>query len=113
MQDFLAANDNVQPRGHGKALESLPRLWDQFSIFLKKYITYEGMYQIVYLCEFPLLSHLHHGNLLNMPFYLLKTLHYMDGFVRTTENPLPSVTNHGLVKLLILRSLTQQNQTWA
>ena len=36
----------------------------------------------------------------------------MAGFVRTDCNPLASVTNHGLVNLLILRSLAQQNQTW-
>ena len=37
----------------------------------------------------------------------------MAGYVRTSRHPLPSVTNHGLIKLLILRSLAQQNWTWA
>ena len=37
----------------------------------------------------------------------------MVGYVRTTRNPIASLTNHGLIKLLILRELAQQNQTRA
>ena len=36
----------------------------------------------------------------------------MAGFVRTTKNPNSSLTHHGLIKLIILRSLAQRNQTW-
>ena len=68
MKDFLVAGEHVQRGGCGIALESLPCPWNQVAIFLKKYITYEGRYQIVYFSEFPLLSQILHGDLLNMPF---------------------------------------------
>ena len=59
--------------------------------------------------QFPLLSHLFHMTLLNIPLYLFKSLHYMVGFVRSSRQPLASLTHHGLVELLMLRALTQQN----
>ena len=65
---FLATSEKVHQGRRGIALESLPHPWNQVAIFLKKYITYEGRYQTVYFSKFPLLSHLRHGNLLNMPF---------------------------------------------
>ena len=67
---------------------------------------------MVYYSEFPLLSHLRHRALLNIPFYLFNDLHHMAGFVRTTKHPNSSLTHHGLIKLIILWALAQQNQTW-
>ena len=81
VQDFLREGEHIQPSRRGIALQSLPHPWNQVAIFLKKYITCEGRYQMVYHSEFPLLSHLRHRALLNIPFYLVNDLHHMAGFV--------------------------------
>ena len=36
----------------------------------------------------------------------------MAGFVQATKHPLASLTHHGLIKLIILRTLAQHNITW-
>ena len=36
----------------------------------------------------------------------------MSHYVRTSRNPLNFVTNHGLIKFLVLRALSHGNQTW-
>ena len=36
----------------------------------------------------------------------------MAGFVRIAKHPKSSLTHHGLIKLIILRAISQQNQTW-
>ena len=36
----------------------------------------------------------------------------MAHYVRTSQNPLSFVTNHGLIKFLVLRALSHGNQTW-
>ena len=92
-------------------MQSLPWPWNQVAIFLKKYITCEGRYQTIYHSEFPLLSHLRHRDLINIPFYLFNDLHHMAVFVRADKRPLSSLTHHGLIKLIILWTLAQQNQT--
>ena len=66
---------------------------------------------MVYHSKFRLLSHLRQRALLNIPFYLFNDLHHMEGFVRTAKHPISSLTHHGLIKLIILRALSQQNQT--
>ena len=72
----------------------------------------EGRYQTVYFSEFPLLFHLRHRDLLNIPFNLFKDLHLMAGFVKSARHPYSSLTHNSLIKLLILRALSQRNQTW-
>ena len=67
---------------------------------------------MVYHSQFPLLSHLCHRDLLNIPFYLFNDLHHMAGFVQVAKNPISSLTHHGLIKLIILQTPAQHNQTW-
>ena len=62
---------SVQYRGQGTALETLSLPWDQVALFLKKYITYEPRYRVIYSYDFVFLSHLCHGALINIPYYLL------------------------------------------
>ena len=112
VQDFLIKGEIFCHSRQGIALQSLPRPWDQVAVFLKKYITCEGRYQTAYYSKLPLLPHLHHRALLNIPFYLFKDLHHMARFVKTTKHPNSSLTHHVLIKLIILRALTQRNQNW-
>ena len=104
--------EQVQSSRRGITLHSLSRPWDQVAVFLKKYITCEGRYQTVYNSDLPLLSHLRHGILLNIPYYLLHDLRHMATFVQAAKHPFASLTHHGLIKLIILRTLAQHNITW-
>jgi hypothetical protein len=84
--NFLEEGEQVQPRGCGTPTESLPQPWDQVVVFLKKYIICEGRYKIVYTYDLIfLLSHLRHGSLINMPYYLLEYLHNMAHYVRQSH----------------------------
>ena len=65
-EEFLALGEKVQRRERGVALETLPRPWDQVATFLKRYITCEARYKVIYIYDFVLLSHLHHHILINM-----------------------------------------------
>ena len=112
MREFLLAGEQVCQAKRGITLQPLPHSWNEVEVFLKNYITCEGRYQTVYFSEFPLLSHLCHRALLNIPFYLFKDLHHMAGFVRSTQHPYYSLTHQFLIKLFILRALAQRNQTW-
>ena len=105
VQDFLIEGEQVQMTKRGIPLQPLPQPWNQVVVFLKKYITCEGRYQTVYNSKLPLLSHLYHRILLNIPYYLLNDLHHMVMFVQAVKHPLTSLTHHGLIKLIILRTL--------
>ena len=47
-----------------------------------------------------------------MPFYLSHILQNMAHYVRNSRHLLSSITNHGLIKLLVQRGLAQNNLTW-
>ena len=79
---------------------------------MKKYITCEGRYTIVYTYDFVLLSHLRHGILVSVPYYILKSLQNIAHCVRSYKYPQCSLTNHGFIKLIILRELHQRHQSW-
>jgi hypothetical protein len=55
---FLVNTEQVQTKGRGVDDNSLPEPWGEIAEFLKRYITYEGRYQVVYFSDFILLSHL-------------------------------------------------------
>ena len=104
-KEILEEGKEVHPRGRGTTLESLPHSWKQVSIFLKKYITCEGRYKVVYNDDFILLSHLLHGILVKMPYYLLKTQQNMAHYARRARVLVTCITNHGLIKWLVDRAL--------
>ena len=111
-EDILAPGEKVQRKARGVALETLPRPWDQVTIFLKRCITYEGRYKVVYIYDFFLTSHLRHHRLINMPFFLSQNLQNMAHYAKTSRHPLSSLTNNGFIKLLVQRCLAHNNLTW-
>lgn len=53
-----------------------------------------------------------HDYVLNMPFYLKSALNWMSRAARRSRSPVASLTNHGLVRLLIINALLQTSITW-
>ena len=54
---FIMGNEQVQMKGWGVDVNSLPDPWGKVLEFIKRYITCEGRYQVVYFFYFVLLSH--------------------------------------------------------
>jgi hypothetical protein len=102
---FLMGNERVQMKGRGADVSSLPEPWGKVSEFVKRYITCEGRYQVVYFSDFVLLSHLRHQKLINIPYYLLHCLHNMAHFVKKSKHPMNCLSNHRLIGLLIHRGM--------
>lgn len=101
--------EQVEPKGMGVALHSLPLPWPTVAEFVKHYLTCEGHYQVFYQHDSVFLNHLRHGQLLNMSYYLLGCLKNMSHYCMNAKYPLLSFTDHLLVQLLIQRGLAQQN----
>lgn len=104
-QDFLRPGEQVEPKGRGVALRSLPQPWPRVAEFFKKYLTCEGRYQVIYQHDFILLNHLRNGQLINMPYYLLGFLKDMSRYAVNAKRPLLSLKHHRLAQLLINRAL--------
>jgi hypothetical protein len=108
-QDFLLLGEQIEPKGWGVRLSSLPPPWPEVEKFVKHYLTCEGRYQVVYQHNFVLLSHLRHARLVKIPYYLLGCLKNMLHYCKKAKDPTLSLTHHRLVQLLIQKGFTQQN----
>jgi len=108
-QDFLLPGEQIEPKGRGVRLSSLPLPWPEVEKFVKHYLNSEGWYQVVYQHDFVLLSHLQHNRLVNIPYYFLGCLKNMLHYYKKDKDPTLSLTHHRLVQLLIQKGFSQQN----
>ena len=103
--DFLLPGEVLTPKGRGMALTSLPEPWGKVAEFIKRYISCEGRYQVAFHSDFVLLAHLRHQKRINLPYFLLQTLHAMEKYTRVSKNKDACVSNHRLIGLLIHRQV--------
>ena len=75
---------------------------------LIKYITCEGRSIIVFNYHFTLLNHLRHQKL---PYFMLRNINDMDETFKMAAHPETCVTNHGLIKLIVLDALNQKGMS--
>jgi hypothetical protein len=108
-QNFFLPEEQIELKGRGVQLNSLPPPWSEVARFIKHYLTCEGRYQVVYEHDFLLLSHLRHNRRVNIPYYLLDYLKNMAHYCRKAKDPTLSLTHHRLVQFLIQRGFSQQN----
>jgi hypothetical protein len=85
--------------------------WAQVLIILQRYLTCEGRYTIIFPCHARLLLHFT-GTLLNIPFFLLKSLKRMAEQVQRVSEFRGSLFHFGLVKILITFALSKKQETW-
>lgn len=110
--DFLQEEELLVKKGRGIDRLSLTQPWADVSLYLIKYITWEGREKIVFNYHFPLLNHLQNLQLINLPYFLLGKIRHMVAVVKTTVHLETCVTNHGLIKLIVLDSLSWQCKNW-
>jgi hypothetical protein len=86
--------------------------WAQLLTILQCYLTCEGRYTIVFPYHARLLLHFKGNHLLNIPFFLLKSLKKMAEQVRKAKDFRGSLFHFGLVKILIKSALSKKQETW-
>lgn len=109
--DFLEPGEVVRDGGKGVQRMSLPNPWSEVAYFVRKYFTCEGRHSLLFGYHFKLLTHLRHQRLLNLPYFLLRSLQSMSHNVKHTNNPGASLSHHGLRKLLRVYALSRFS-TW-
>lgn len=75
--EFVQGEEQLEKKGRGIDIFSLPQAWGDVSLYIIEYITYEGRETIVSNYHFALLNHLHHGKLVNIPYFLLENIRHM------------------------------------
>jgi len=87
--------------------------WDEVAYVIRKFITYEGRYIIIFLYHIRLLQHWKQEKEMNMPYYFLNSLSKMaKGIQKQDKNEERSLYHHRLIKMIISHELQKQNITW-
>ena len=79
-----------------------------------KYFSYEGRYSRLYSYHVRLLMHFTRVKMLNLPYYLYRSIEKMPFIVRR-RNPsqqMQSLFHHSLIKMVVLHQLEQQGIPW-
>jgi hypothetical protein len=87
--------------------------WKDLFKGIQLYITSEGRYDKLMLYHFKLLDHFTGKTLLNLPFFLHKSLTKVCKNIRVEPLSIKNTLCHfGLIKLIILEELRQIGRTW-
>lgn len=110
--DFLQEEESLVKKRKGIDRLSLPQPWVDVALYLIKYITCEGRETIVFNYHFPLLNHLRHQQMINLPYLLMGNIRHMAAAMKKVVHPETCVTNHSLIKLIMLDALSCQGRKW-
>ena len=87
--------------------------WQELFKGIQLYITSEGRYDKLMMYHFKLLDHFIGKNLLNLPFFLHKSLTKVCKKIRAQPSSMKNTLCHfGLIKLIILEELKRQERSW-
>ena len=114
-EELLVSDEIVRTNRKGYNHPTLPQPWNDMALFIHKYITCEGRYMTIFRYQFKEMASLHFlvlDNALNIPFYLKSTLNWISRSSKMDLSLVVSLTNHGLVRLLIINTLLQTLVTW-
>jgi hypothetical protein len=98
--------------------KGIPRDWifDEWKgsfLILKRFITCEGHYSIVFLFHLRFLLHLAWIKRMNLPYYFLRDLNNMAMRVQVNPKiPPHSIFHQGLIKFLVKSELWKLQKTW-
>lgn len=114
LEDEVIQGTNEQLQGNSKGVlrRSLVEPWKHITLCIQKHLTCEGRHQLLYNCHFWLLIHLRNHRYVNVPYFLFMLLELMSTKVQKSQNPMTSITHHGLVKLLVCDALAIARRVW-
>ena len=100
-----------------KAIFPFSHLLNSYTPLMKtimRYFTCEGRYYRVYSYHIRLLMHFTRTHLLNLPFFLCKSIDKMSSLVqkRPPTQQKASLFHHSLIKIIILHQLEKKGVSW-
>jgi len=105
-------------RNDRKRLFPFSDLLDRYVPMMKiimTYFTYEGRFSRLYTYHIRLLINFTRVNMLNIPYYLFRSIDKMTYIVqkREYEHQMRSIFHHSLIKIIVLHHLKQLNIPWS
>jgi hypothetical protein len=109
----------LKPECHGDNLsKGVPRShmvegFDNILRVIHIYFTFEGMFNMIYQYHIRILLQFIEKYLMNLPFYLFRSIGKMDDRVHAKSKAVDtSVFHSGLIRMLVMEELKKRNISW-
>ncbi len=99
-------------RGKGVLPATLGEPWAELAKIIQSYITCEGRKDVVRPRHLKLLAVLKQKCSVNLPAFLNSLLHDVARSIKKAQHVESVVSHHGLIRLIVSHSLTQQQSNW-
>jgi hypothetical protein len=107
---LLFTSRKITSCDRGMPISFLKARWHDLLAVVKKFVTCEGWFGLVFLYHLRLLMSFM-GFPLNMPYYLLRSLYKMGKRYKKQRSD-SSLFHHGLIKIILIHQLESQNDCW-
>jgi len=110
---FLVADHQDPKWSKGIPNTWLKEEWKYTLPVVQKYISCEGRFSIVHCYLMRFLLHLNGSSIMNLPYYLLKSMTKMENKVQThPKNVAYSLFHQGIIKVLVRKELDKPQTSW-
>jgi hypothetical protein len=112
-KDFLKPDYQKDNLSKGVPRSHLVEGFDKMLKIIQRYFTCEGRFNMIYQYHIRILLHFTSKDLMNIPFYLLRSMGKMDDRVQAKSKALDtSVFHSGLIRMLVMEELKKINLSW-
>jgi hypothetical protein len=112
-KDFLKPDHQKDNLSKGVPRSHLVEGFDKMLKVIQRYFTCEGRFNMIYQYHIRLLLHFTGKDLMNIPFYLFRSMGKMVDRVQAKSKAVDtSVFHSGLIRMLVMEELKKINLTW-
>jgi hypothetical protein len=112
VESFVHPREDLEKNGKGHNPNTLIKPWKQLVGVIQRYITYDGIYDVIRPRHLKLLVALKQWLVINLPFFLNAMLHQVALRTQNSKDPITVINHHGLVKLIVSKAFIQTQLTW-
>jgi hypothetical protein len=110
---FLKPNYDKDNLSKGVPRSHLVEGFDKMLKIIQRYFTCEGRFYMIYQYHIRLLLHFTGKDLMNIHFYLFRSMGKMDDRVQDKSKAVDtSVFHSGLIRMLVMEDLKKRNLSW-
>jgi hypothetical protein len=87
--------------------------FDKMLKLIYRYFTYEGIFNMIYKYHNRILLHFTSKDLMNLPFYLFRSIGKMDDRVQAKSKDMDtSVFHAGFIRMILMEDFKKRNIAW-
>jgi hypothetical protein len=112
-REFLEPEHHKDNLSKGVLKNHMLEGFDKMLKIIQRYFTYEGKFNMIYKYDIRILLHFTGKDVMNLPFYLFKSIGKISDIVQAKSKAVHTcVFHYGLINMLVMYELSKRNMEW-